>query len=157
LAIVNINVAAASSMIIWIILDIVYKKCRDHNTNFLSIPGVCSATVAGLVVITPGAGYVQSGYALLMGFIGGPIQLGYQILGIVITISYSAVCTATILLLMHFMIGIRINRHEQVRGLDNVVHGVLDLEQTYQVQQMKLSSTKPKTIVINLPVTSTAE
>jgi hypothetical protein len=29
---------------------------------------------------------------------------------------------------MHFIIGIRTNRVEQVRGLDNIVHGVLDLE-----------------------------
>ncbi len=122
MAIVNTNVAAASSMIMW---------------------------------ITPGAGYVQPGYAILMVLIGGftgtlltglfcridvnhngkngafygnPIQLGHQLLGIVITILYSATCTAVILIPMHFIIGIRTNRVEQVRGLDNIVHGVLDLE-----------------------------
>ncbi len=209
MAIVNTNVSAASSMVIWIILDIIHKKLRDQNTNFVSISGVCSATVVGLVVITPGAGYVQPGYALLMGFIGGfivyvfltgkkhffhiddtldvfschgiggfigtaltglfcqvdvnsdgkngaiygrPIQLGHQLLGIVITISYSAVCTAIILLLMHFTIGIRINREEQVRGLDNVAHGVLDLEQTHRVQLSKLPAMKPRSIEGNMPV-----
>ena len=194
-------------MVIWIILDMIHKKVRDQNTNFVSIPGVCSATVVGLVVITPGAGYVQPGYALLMGLIGGstvyifltgkkhffhiddtldvfschgiggfigtaltglfcqvnvnsdgrngaiygrPIQLGHQLLGIIITICYSGICTAIILLLMHFTIGIRINREEQVRGLDNVAHGVLDLEQTHRVPQIKLSATKPRSIEGNI-------
>ncbi|CAF3544128.1 unnamed protein product [Rotaria sp. Silwood1] len=73
LAIVNTNVAAASSMIMWIILDIILGKAAGQNLGVVSIPGTCSATVVGLVVITPGAGYVQPGYALLIGLIGGCI------------------------------------------------------------------------------------
>lgn len=196
-------------MFIWIIMDIIRGKLRGQNTIFVSIPGVCSATVVGLVVITPAAGYVQPGYALLMGLIGGfvihsflsgkkhffhvddtldvfschglggiigtiltglfsqtavningkngafygnPIQLAYQILGVVITVVYSAICTAAILLPMHFTFGIRINRSDQVRGLDNVAHGVLDLEQTQKIQQMRLSTIKQRTNETNIPV-----
>jgi Amt family ammonium transporter len=199
LAIVNTNVAAASSMFIWIILDIINGKSRGQNTIFVSIHGVCSAIVVGLVVVTPAAGYIQPGYAILMGLIGGsaiylfltgkkhffhiddtldvfschglggfigifltglfcqtdvnnngkngafygnPIQLGYQLLGILITIAYSAACTAVILLPMHFTIGIRINRFDQVRGLDSVSHGVIGLEQLQKIQQMKLTTMK---------------
>jgi len=201
LAIVNTNVSAASSMMIWIILDIIKGKSRGDNVIFVSIPGICSAVVSGLVVITPAAGYIQPGYAILIGLIGGftiylflagkkhffhiddtldvfschglggfigtilvglftqtdvnnngtngafygePIQLGYQLLGVVVIIGYSAVCTAIILLPMHFTIGIRINRFDQLRGLDNVTHGVIDIEQASKVQTIKLSTVRPK-------------
>jgi Amt family ammonium transporter len=205
---VNTNVAAASSMIIWIILDIINGKSRGQNVIFVSIPGVCSATVVGLVVITPAAGYVQPGYALLMGLIGGlliylflfgkkrffhvddtldvfschgiggvigtiltgtfcqtdvnrngkngafygnPIQLWYQLAGILTVCAYSAVCTAAILLPMHFTIGIRINRSDQVRGLDNVAHGVIDIEQTQKMQRIKIPAIQQQTIDNNIP------
>jgi Amt family ammonium transporter len=200
LAVANSNVAAASSMIIWIILDMIVGKTRNHNVGTVSIPGACSAIVVGLVVITPGAGFVQPGYALLMGAIGGaaiflfllgkkyyfriddtldvfschglgglvgtlltgvfcqtdvnnnisngalygrPIQLWYQTAGILVVIVYSAVCTAVILLPMHYTIGIRINRLDQVRGLDNVAHGV----EEPPTQQVKTSSWKQKPVV----------
>jgi Amt family ammonium transporter len=207
LAIVNTNISAASSILIWIILDMINGKLRDQNGIFVSIPGICSATVVGLVVITPAAGYVQPGYTILMGlirgfiihlfltgkkhffhidntldlfschglggligtfltglfcqidvnnngrngaFYGNPIQLGYQIIGILITIAYSAVCTAAILLPMYFTIGIRINRLDQVHGLDNVAHGVIDLDQTQKDPPMKLTAMRPKITETNL-------
>lgn len=202
LAVVNSNVAAASSMIIWIILDLIVGQIRNHNVNTVSIPGACSAIVVGLVVITPGAGYVQPGYALLMGLIGGatiflfllgkryyfhiddtldvfschglggfigiiltglfcqnsvnsninngalygrPIQLWYQLAGALVVCIFSAACTAAILLPLHFTIGIRIDRLDQVRGLDNVLHGVITEEPT-PIQQVKPAILKPKQI-----------
>jgi Amt family ammonium transporter len=168
----------------------------------VSIPGACSGIVVGLVVITPGAGFVQPGYALLMGAIGGaavflfllgkkyyfhiddtldvfschglgglvgtlltgvfcqtdvnnsvsngalygrPIQLWYQTAGILVVIVYSAVCTAAILLPMHFTIGIRINRLDQIRGLDNIAHGVIIEEPP--TQQVKPPILKQKPVV----------
>ncbi|CAF1178399.1 unnamed protein product [Rotaria sp. Silwood1] len=201
LAIVNSNVAAASSMTIWIILDIIHGKFRGQNNAFVSIPGVCSATVVGLVVITPCAAYVQPGYAILIGSIGGgivhlfltgkkhffhvddtldvfschglggfigtvmtglfsqtdvssdvkngafygnPIQLGYQLLGILIVTAYSSACTIAILLPMHFTMGIRINRLDQVRGLDNVAHGVIDTEAIQKLPPIKVPPIKQK-------------
>ena len=207
MAVVNTNVAAASSMVVWILLDIIYAKYRGQNVVFVSIPGVCSATVVGLVVVTPGAGYVQPGYALLMGALGGlliylflsgkkrffhiddtldvfschgiggiigtlctglfcqndvngsikngafygnPIQLWYQMLGVLVTCAYSATCTAAILLPMHFTIGIQISRVDQVRGLDNVAHGVIDLEQQPKMQNIKIASIKQRTIDTSL-------
>ncbi|CAF1010692.1 unnamed protein product [Rotaria sordida] len=208
LAIVNSNAAAASSMSMWIVLDIIHGKIRGQNNVFVSIPGVCSATVVGLVVITPSAAYIQPGYAVLIGLIGGfvvnlflagkkhffhvddtldvfschglggfigtlttglfcqtdvsrdvkngafygnPIQLGYQLFGILIVTVYSFVCTVAILLPMHFTIGIRINRLDQVRGLDNVAHGVVDIEALQKVTQKKLPQVKPKPNDINVP------
>lgn len=207
LATVNTNVAAASSMLIWMILDIVKGKIQRQSAGFISIPGVCSATVVGLVVITPAAGYVQPGYALLMGLIGGlivyvflaskklffhvddtldvfschglggligtiltglfcqkdvnsngsngafygnPMQLWYQLVGVAVTCAYSAVCTAILLLSMHYTIGIRIDRVDQVRGLDNVAHGVLQHEpppRPPSIKKMKTMNTTAATIV----------
>ncbi|CAF0927760.1 unnamed protein product [Adineta ricciae] len=207
LAIVNTNVAAASSMLIWMILDIVKGKIQRQSAGFISIPGVCSATVVGLVVITPAAGYVQPGYALLMGLVGGlivyifltskklffrvddtldvfschglggfigtiltgalcqkdvnsngkngalygnPIQLWYQFIGVAVICAYAAVCTAILLLSMHFTIGIRIDRIDQVRGLDNVAHGVLEHELPVRppsIKKMKQMNTNAATIV----------
>ena len=202
----NTNVAAAASMTVWIILDIIRSEWRGQQTTIVSIPGVCSATVVGLVVITPGAGYVQSGYAILMGLIGGlvvylflagkkhffhiddtldvfschgiggflgtlltglfcqtdvnhngkngafygnPIQLAYQLLAIVITVVYSAVCTAAILLPMHFTIGIRINRQDQVRGLDNAAHGIIELEQVVKHRINDSNPPHPSMSIVN--------
>jgi Amt family ammonium transporter len=195
LAIVNTNIAAASSMFIWVILDIINGKLRGQNIGIVSIPGLCSAAVVGLVVITPAAGYVQPGYSLLMGLIGGfiiylllagkkrffhiddtldvftchgiggligtiltglfcqtdvnsngrngafygnPIQLWYQIAGTLVTCAFSAACTAAILLPMHYTIGIRIDRLDQVRGLDNVAHGVIEIDQTQKLPSIIL-------------------
>ena len=195
-------------MTTWMIMDIIRSKSRDQDTIFVSIPGLCSATVVGLVVVTPGAGYIQPGYALLMGVVGGctvylfltlkkhffhvddtldvfschglggfigtiitglvcqtdvnseikngafygnPIQLGYEVLGILIVTAYSAICTTTILLPMHLVFGIRINRLEQVRGLDSVAHGVvINAEASHKVQQTKLTSIKQKTNTIDV-------
>ncbi|CAF1227968.1 unnamed protein product [Rotaria sordida] len=201
LAIVNTNVSAASSMTIWMILDIIVGKSRGQNSSIIYLRGLCSAVVVGLVVITPAAGFVQPGYALLMGFIGGfvvylflagkkrfyrvddtldvfschglggligtiltglfcqtdvnkhvnngafygnPIQLWYQLIGILVTCSYSAVCTAVILLSMHFTIGIRIDREDQVRGLDNLTHGVIEHGQPQTLQEIKMASLKKR-------------
>jgi ammonia channel protein AmtB len=123
-------------MIIWMVLDIIVGKSRRQNADFVSIPGLCSAAVVGLVVITPAAGYVQPGYALLMGLTGG-----FLIFILTILSMYSVACTAIIFLLMHFTIGIRINRFDQVRGLDNIAHGVMKQD---QLQQMKMSNIQNK-------------
>ena len=69
------------------------------------------------------------------------MQLWYQLLGALVTVGFSAVCTAAILLPMHFTIGIRIDRVDQVRGLDNVAHGVIETEAPIKIQPgVKMSS-----------------
>ncbi|CAF3222257.1 unnamed protein product [Rotaria socialis] len=213
LAIVNTNVAAASSIVIWIILDIICGKAAGQSLGVVSIPGTCSAVVVGLVVITPAAGYVQPGYALLMGLIGGfivylfllgknrffhvddsldvftchgvggligslltglfcqtdvsskvnngalygnPVQLWYQVAGILITSAFSVACTAAILLPMHFTIGIRTSRDQQIRGLDNVAHGVIDCELPQQKLPVKLSALRQDRGNLNIATVATA-
>ena len=183
------------------LVDFIVGRLKGQNIRSVSIPGLCSATIVGLVVITPSAAYVQSGYALLIGLIGGlvihlfltgkkhffriddtldvfschglggllgtlltglfsqhdvnsriqngafygrPIQLWYQLVGMFIICAYSAVCTAAILLPMHFTIGIRLDPMDEVRGLDTVAHGVLELEQIQTLRQMKYPGMKRK-------------
>lgn len=178
-------------MVTWMLMDVIRSKINKNPSIFVSIPGLCSATVVGLVVVTPGAGYIEPIYSILFGFVGGlvihlfltgkkhffhvddtldvfschllggsvgtlltglfseksvnaaanngavygnPIQLWYQTLAILAVAGYSAVCTAVILFPLHWTVGIRINRIDQVRGLDTVAHGVIEVELQPTVQ-----------------------
>ncbi|CAF1215392.1 unnamed protein product, partial [Didymodactylos carnosus] len=61
LALINTNAAAAAALVTWVILDAVRGS--------VTITGTCIAPVVGLVAITPACGYVQPGWALLIGII----------------------------------------------------------------------------------------
>ncbi|CAN1122250.1 Ammonium transporter 2 member 3 [Linum perenne] len=66
LAIFNTHLCTATSILIWISLDmIVYKKS--------SVVGAVQGMMTGLVCITPGAGIVDSWTAVLMGVLSGSI------------------------------------------------------------------------------------
>ncbi len=60
LAFVNTNLASASAMIAWLVVDM--SKGRKPSAI-----GACIGAVVGLVAITPGAGYVHVGPALVIG------------------------------------------------------------------------------------------
>lgn len=62
-AMITTNVAAASAALTWAMLD------HIHTKNHGMVPA-CVGAVVGLVVITPGAGFVSPGWALLMGILG---------------------------------------------------------------------------------------
>ncbi|CAF4571506.1 unnamed protein product [Rotaria socialis] len=205
LAIVNTNIGAASSMTTWSILDIINGKLRGHNSGFVSIPGLCSASIVGLVVVTPAAGFIQPCYALAMGFIGGvivysflackrrffhiddtldvfschglggmvgtcltglfcqkdvneqgnngalygnPAQFLHQLIGILVTGIYAGVCTAIILLSLHFTIGIRIHQVDQARGLDNIAHGVIEQRPSQDIKMPSMQKRRQPSNVI---------
>ncbi|RKG40531.1 ammonium transporter [Acinetobacter rongchengensis] len=65
-ALVTTQVAAAAAAISWLIVE---KVVRGKG----SVLGAASGAVAGLVVITPAAGFVTVGGALIMGLIGGVV------------------------------------------------------------------------------------
>ncbi len=65
-ALVTTQVAAATAAIAWLIVE---KIVRGKA----SVLGAASGAVAGLVVITPAAGFVTVGGALIMGLIGGVV------------------------------------------------------------------------------------
>ncbi len=66
LALINTNSAAAAAALGWLACEFI----RNRHATLL---GAASGAVAGLVVITPAAGFVTPGAALLMGLVGGAI------------------------------------------------------------------------------------
>lgn len=63
-ALVTTQIAAAVASMTWLVVE---RRVRGKA----SVLGAASGAVAGLVIITPAAGYVTVGGALLMGIIGG--------------------------------------------------------------------------------------
>ncbi|CAF5018228.1 unnamed protein product, partial [Rotaria sp. Silwood1] len=172
LALINTNAAAATGLVTWVVIDAI----RGH----VSISGSCVGPIVGLVAVTPACGFVQPGWALLIGFIatavvyflllnkhhmhfddaldvaivhgcggilgafmtglfpeksvnpingadgafyGRPIQLWYQIAGILTAIGFAAACTAGILFPLDLIMGIRLGKEDEVQGLDIAAHG----------------------------------
>lgn len=66
-AIVNTNMAAAAAAVSWMLVDW-WKKGKP------SAVGIAIGAVAGLVAITPAAGYVNTMDAIIIGLIGGMIS-----------------------------------------------------------------------------------
>ncbi|CAI9289385.1 unnamed protein product [Lactuca saligna] len=66
LAVLNTHVCAATSLLTWLILDIIFFKKP-------SIFGAVQGMITGLVCITPGAGLVQGYAAIVMGIFSGSI------------------------------------------------------------------------------------
>jgi Amt family ammonium transporter len=69
LALVNTHIAAAAGAIVWAVVE----GSRIRKTTML---GVASGLVAGLVAITPAAGFVSPIYALIIGGAAGAICYG---------------------------------------------------------------------------------
>lgn len=64
-AVFNTNTAAAFGILGWMSMDLIRKKGK------FSLVGACEGAIAGLVGITPAAGYVRFWYAALIGFLTG--------------------------------------------------------------------------------------
>jgi Amt family ammonium transporter len=58
---VNTNLAAAAAALGWMMMDMI-------NTGKPTLVGACNGAVAGLVAITPAAGYIQVPISVLCGF-----------------------------------------------------------------------------------------
>lgn len=65
-ALLNTHVAAAAAALAWLAMEMLRSK---HAT----LLGAASGAVAGLVVITPAAGFVSPGAAIIMGLLGGGV------------------------------------------------------------------------------------
>ena len=66
LALVNTTAAAAAGAIGWFFIESFYSK--DTNVTAL---GIISGSIAGLVAITPAAGFVTTPISMLIGLVGG--------------------------------------------------------------------------------------
>ena len=65
-ALLNTTLAAAAAMLTWMVLEMIHFKKP-------TIVGLASGLVAGLVIITPAAGFVNPVGAILMGILGTPL------------------------------------------------------------------------------------
>lgn len=66
LAILNSAVASAAGLVSWLVIERV-------STGKPTLVGACTGLVAGLVVVTPGAGFVEPWAAVVMGLIVSPV------------------------------------------------------------------------------------
>jgi Amt family ammonium transporter len=165
-AMINTQVATAAAALAWMFAEwIVIKKP--------SLLGIISGAVAGLVAITPAAGFVNPTGGLVIGILAGigcyfaavhvKKALGYddsldvfgvhgiggiigalltgvfadaaineagkdgslvtQAYGVGVTIVYTAVATAVILLIVKAVVGLRPGKQEEEEGLDITEHG----------------------------------
>jgi ammonium transporter, Amt family len=67
-AVMNTNLATVAALMVWVFMDMFLS--REKKPTFL---GAVNGMIVGLVVITPGAGYVDGFGALLEGAIGSAI------------------------------------------------------------------------------------
>eukprot|EP00931_Biecheleriopsis_adriatica_P060219 TRINITY_DN36144_c0_g1_i2.p1 TRINITY_DN36144_c0_g1~~TRINITY_DN36144_c0_g1_i2.p1 ORF type:complete len:508 (-),score=91.57 TRINITY_DN36144_c0_g1_i2:6-1493(-) len=68
LAMVNSQIAASAGMLSWVAVEWALEGKPK-------LVGACTGAVCGLVVITPGAGFMQPGKALLAGLLGPPVSI----------------------------------------------------------------------------------
>ncbi|CAL5214646.1 unnamed protein product [Lathyrus oleraceus] len=66
MAVLNTNICAATSLLVWTWLDVIYFKKP-------SVIGAVQGMITGLVCITPGAGLVQGWAAIIMGVLSGSV------------------------------------------------------------------------------------
>jgi Amt family ammonium transporter len=171
LAFVNTNISAATGMIIWVLIDL-YREDQMH------VAGAFSGALAGLVGITPAAGFVNPVGAAAIGLVttlfvyvsttrfkrkmgyddtldafgihgvggvvGGVLTgvfatkrlsgqagllegnlalLGNQLIGILVTILFSAVLTFVLAKLVGLVTPLRVDESAELLGLDSVFHG----------------------------------
>ncbi len=62
-ALLNTNMASASAMICWILLDVI-------NNKKPSSVGACIGAVVGLATVTPAAGFIYPAHSIIIGIIG---------------------------------------------------------------------------------------
>lgn len=81
----------------------------------LAADGIASGVIAGLVAITPGAVGL---------FFGNPGQLWIQFVSVVATVAYSAVVTLAVIVPIGYVTsGLRVDKEEEITGLDSSIHG----------------------------------
>ncbi len=171
-AFVNTQVAAAAGAVVWALIEL---KMHGKATML----GVASGLVAGLVCITPGAGFVAPMGAMAIGAIAAVVcfggvmlkgKLGYddsldafgvhgvggiagaimtgvfatkaltpenvgglfsgnaklvgvQALGVFAASAYAAIVTFVILKIVGALVGLRVDKNDELEGLDATVHG----------------------------------
>lgn len=69
-AMLTTTISAATSLLAWMVLD-------RHSYHHVTLAGACNGAIAGLVAITPGAGYVTLGGAMIIGLIAAVVSQSF--------------------------------------------------------------------------------
>lgn len=72
LAFLNTLLCPASTMFFWMVCELIFVRIRTGKTG-CSLEGPLFGAVCGLVVITPGAGFIEPGFAVVIGAYSGPL------------------------------------------------------------------------------------
>jgi len=165
-AMLNTQVATAAAGLTWMVIEWIERR----KPGML---GLASGAVAGLVAITPAAGFVNPQGALIVGVLGAAAAFGgavwlkrllkyddsldafgvhgvagvtgalltglladatinplgkdaslvKQLIGVSVTIAWTAVATLVILYICKFTTGLRVSEEGEVEGLDLALHG----------------------------------
>jgi Amt family ammonium transporter len=165
-ALINTLIASATGVLGWAAIEWIERKKP-------TLLGMLTGAVAGLVAITPAAGFVDPKAAFLIGLIGGAVCFGAavwlkrllkyddsldafgvhgagglagalltgvfanaainpvgatanlwaQTWGTLVVVAWSATATLAILWLLKLTIGLRVEKDEEIEGLDLAVHG----------------------------------
>jgi Amt family ammonium transporter len=166
IAMLNTQVATAAAALAWMVVEWIERKKP-------SMLGLASGAVAGLVAVTPAAGFVNPQGALIVGVVAGVVCYGgavwlkkllkyddsldafgvhgiggiagalltgvladaainplgkdaslmKQVIGVSVTIAWTAVATLVILYICKFTVGLRVSEEAEVEGLDIALHG----------------------------------
>jgi len=171
-AFINTNTAAASAALSWMFTEWLYSKKP-------TLLGIASGAIAGLVAITPAAGFVNIIGAIIIGivagivpyfavirlkpkfgyddtldvfgihgvagtigalmtglfadptineagkgaFFGNPYQFLIQLLAVAVTIVYVSIISFFVFLIIKLLLGLRVDRNDELIGLDESQHG----------------------------------
>jgi len=165
-ALINTLIASATGVFGWMLFEWIERKKP-------TLLGMLTGAVAGLVAITPAAGFVDPRGGFLIGLIGGAVCYGTavwlkrllkyddsldafgvhgagglagailtgvfatgainpagahaavwpQLWGTLVVVAWSAVATLAILWLLKLTVGLRVEKDEEMEGLDLAVHG----------------------------------
>ena len=139
LALVNTVVASGAGLVSWMLIE----RARAGKPTLV---GAATGLVAGLVVITPAAGFVEPWAAVVMGgvltglfcvpelswtdfgglvYTGDPTLLGAQVLGILVTVVFVGVLDVVLGFAVKacFKGSLRVSEAEEAQGLDVAAHG----------------------------------
>jgi Amt family ammonium transporter len=69
-AVIVTNLSASVGGLTWMFAEMI-----KHRRGKLSLNGFCSGAIAGLVTVTPAAGFIRPHFALVFGFLGAIVCL----------------------------------------------------------------------------------
>ncbi|CAF1594799.1 unnamed protein product, partial [Adineta ricciae] len=118
----SILIGTIATCIVYVLL-LLKKYMRFDDTLDVAIVHGCGGIAGAFMTGLFSQKWVNEAGGFDGAFYGRPVQLWYQIAGILTAIGFAAACTAGILLPLHWTIGIRLPPSDEIEGLDVTAHG----------------------------------